>query len=173
MHPSHQHKSRQIIRSFEARALKKRTLLNKIADTLSSLFGTVGFLLINVVFYTFWVLGNSGKIQGFPIVDPYPFLLMTLSLSVEAILLTTIILMSQNRENQRDVLRNELGLQVQLITEREITKILSLIKKMLEEQKKQEDDPELDEMTKQIDTGYIERKLEKELEESENIISKT
>jgi len=72
--------------------------------------------------------------------------------------------MSQNRESQRDTLRQEIGLQVELISEKEITKILQLLKAILAEQNKGKADPELEEMTKEIDEGYIERKLEEQLE---------
>jgi uncharacterized membrane protein len=164
---SHRHKSHQIIRSFEAEALKKRPFVAKFADFLTSYFGTISFLVVNVVVYAIWILGNTGRIPGFPQIDPYPYSFMNSFVSIEAIILAVIVLMSQNRENQRDVLRQELGLQVELISEKEITKILSLLKEILAEQKKTKSDPELDEMTKEIDAGYIERKLEEQLETSE------
>ncbi len=162
------HKSRRIIRSFEAEALKKRSFVAKFADFLTSYFGTFSFLLVNGAVYAVWLLGNSGKIPGFPIIDPYPYSFMNWFVSLEAIILSVIVLMSQNRESQRDVLRNELGLQVQLISEKEITKILQLLKQILSEQKKLKADPELEDMTKEIDAGYIERKLEEQLERSED-----
>jgi uncharacterized membrane protein len=163
----HHHRSHRIIKSFEAEALRKRPLFQKIADFLSSYFGTVSFLVVNAIVYAIWILGNTGKIRGFPIFDPYPYSFMNSFVSIEAIILTVIVLMSQNRENQRDVLRNELGLQVQLIAEREITKILILLKEILNEQKKLKHDPELEEMTEGIDTGYIEKKLEEQLKGTE------
>lgn len=168
-HPIH-HKSRQIITSFEVQALKRRPFVQKIADFLTSYFGTFSFLVINAVVYIIWILGNTGKIAGFPMIDPYPYSFMNSFVSIEAIILSVIVLMSQNRENQRDILRNELGLQVQLISEKEITKILQLLKKILAENEKVKDDPELNEMTKEIDASYIERKLEAQLEKSENIV---
>jgi len=157
------HKSRHIIRSFEVEALKKRPVIAKIADFLTSYFGTISFLVVNILVYAIWILGNTGKIPGFPQIDPYPYSFMNSFVSIEAIILAVIVLMSQNRENQRDVLRQELGLQVELISEKEITKILALLKEILAEQKKVKTDPELDEMTKEIDAGYIERKLEEQL----------
>ncbi len=166
--PSH-HKSRHIIKSFEAEQLRKRPFVVRLADFLTSGFGTITFLVINVLVYGIWVLGNSGKIPGFPQIDPYPYSFMNSFVSIEAILLTVIVLMSQNRENQRDILRNELGLQVELISEKEITKILQLLKEILAEQKKTKADPELDDMTKEIDAGYIERKLEEQLESTDKI----
>ncbi len=110
-----------------------------------------------------------GKIPGFPVVDPYPYSFMNSFVSIEAIILSVIVLMSQNRENQRDILRQEIGLQVELISEKEITKILQLLKEIMAEQKKGRPDPELDEMTKEIDEGYIERKLEEQLGKAEEI----
>lgn len=167
MPSTHYHKSKHIIKSFEAEALRKRPVAVKIADFLTSYFGTVSFLVINITFYAVWIMGNTGKIPGFPTIDPYPYSFMNSFVSIEAIILSIIVLMSQKRENQRDVLRQELGLQVELISEKEITKILRLLKEILaEQQRKLKDDSELTEMTEEIDTGYIERKLEKELEDS-------
>ncbi len=147
--------------------MRRRPFIQKVADFFASYFGTVTFLVSNAVIYTVWVLGNSGKIPGFPIFDPYPYAFMNSFVSIEAIILTVIVLMSQNRENQRDILRNELGLQVQLISEKELTKVLQLLAQILSEQKKLKHDPELEEMTKDIDAGYIERKLQGQLENSE------
>jgi uncharacterized membrane protein len=161
---SHHHRSKTIIKSFEVEALRKRPFVVKIADFLTSYFGTLAFLVSNVVLYGAWILGNAGRIPGFPIIDPYPYSFMNSFVSVEAIILTVIVLMSQNRESQRAILRQEIGLQVELISEKEITKILQLLKEILAEQKKAKPDPELDEMTKEIDEGYIERKLEEQLE---------
>jgi uncharacterized membrane protein len=171
MTTNHHHVSRRIVRSFEAEALKKRSSIAKLADFLTSYFGTFSFLLINAVIYILWILGNSGKIPGFPMIDPYPYSFMNSFVSIEAIILSVIVLMSQNRENQRDVLRQELGLQVELISEKEITKILSLLKEILANEKKLKGDPELEEMTQEIDAGYIERKLEEQLEKAEENIT--
>lgn len=167
MKENHTKRSRHIIRSFEAQELKKRPFIVKVADYLTSGFGTISFLVGNIVIYGFWVLANTGKIPGVPIFDPYPYSFMNSFVSIEAIILSIIVLMSQNRENQRDTLRNELGLQVELISEKEITKILSLLKEIRNNQKEGKNDPELDEMTQELDTSYIERRLNEQLEESE------
>lgn len=156
-----------IVRSFEAQELKKRPFVVRIADYLTSGFGTLTFLAGNVTIYIFWILMNEGKIQGFPVIDPYPYSFMNSFVSIEAIILSIIVLMSQKRQAQRDTLRNELALQVEMISEQEITKILTLLKELLAEKGKLKDDPELEEMTKVIDAGYIERKLTEQLESPE------
>jgi len=159
----HHHRSHRIIRSFEAEALKKRPLSVKIADFFTSSFGTVTFLLGNVFIYGAWIYLNSGKVVWFYPIDPFPYSFLNSFVSLEAIFLTIIILITQNRQNQRDTLRNELGLQVELISEKENTKILKLLKKILENKEKYSHDPELEEMIKEIDASYIERKLEEQL----------
>lgn len=166
----HHRRSHRIIRSFEAEALRKRPLTVKIADFFTSSFGTVAFLLGNILIYGCWIYINSGKLSGFTPIDPYPYSFLNSFVSLEAIFLTVIVLISQNRQNQRDTLRNELGLQVELISEKENTKILKLLKKILENKEKYADDPELEEMIMEIDASYIERKLEEQLESSEKTL---
>lgn len=167
MTENHAKRSRHIIRSFEAEELKKRSFVVKLADALTSRFGTITFLTINVVIYAFWILMNTGRIPGLPVIDPYPYSFMNSFVSIEAIILSIIVLMSQNRENQREILRNELGLQVELISEKQITKILELLKELHDKEAKDVHDEELEEMTKELDTSYIERKLNEQLNESE------
>ncbi len=167
---THRKKSHQIIKSFEAEALKKRPLSLKIADFFTSSFGTVSFLLGNILIYGSWIYLNSGKVSWFTPVDPYPYSFLNSFVSLEAIFLTVIVLISQNRQNERTMLRNELGLQVELISEKENTKILKLLKKILENKEKYSEDPELEEMIKEIDASYIERKLEEQLESSEKTL---
>jgi len=147
--------------------LKKRPLVAKIADFLTSYFGTFSFLAANAIIYAVWILGNTGKIPGFPIVDPYPYSFMNSFVSIEAIILSVIVLMSQNRESQVDRIRQELQLQVNLISEKEITKILQILKSVAEKQGVRINDAEIEEMTKEIDASYIERKLEEQMENSE------
>lgn len=164
---THHHKSRKIIKSFEAEALRKRSLSIKIADSFTSKFGTVSFLFGNILVYGGWIYLNSGKIPWFYPVDPFPYSFLNSFVSLEAIFLTVIVLISQNRANQIDKLRQELQLQVNLYSEKETTKILQLVKKLADEKGIKIEDAEIEEMLKEIDASYIERKLEEQLEASE------
>jgi uncharacterized membrane protein len=160
---THPHKFRQLIRSYEAKALKRRTFVGLLADALTSTFGTIGFLIFNILLFAFWLLVNS---ERFPIIDPfdpYPYTMLTTVVSLEAIVLTIIVMMSQNRASVTSIIREELELQVGLITEKEITMVLKLLKKYLEKNNVDISDPELDEMLKEVDTSYIERKLEEQI----------
>ena len=159
----HHHKSHRIIKSFETEALRKRPISIKIADFLTSYFGTIGFLVVNIAIYTVWILVNTGKIAGIPIFDPYPHSFLNSLVSIEAIFLTVIVLISQNRANQIDKLRQELQLQVNLYSEKETTKILQIVKKIADIKGIKIDDSEIEDMLKEIDASYIERKLEEQI----------
>ena len=163
MTKTHPRRTRQIIRSFEAQALRKRGFGAKVANALTSFFGSIWFLLLNLFIFVVWVMANTGRIPGIPIFDPYPYVLLITFVSLEAIVLTVIVLMSQNRQSQIGTLRDELQLQVELITEKEITKVLQLLKKILQKHEITISDAELDEMLEVIDRSYIEKKLEEQL----------
>ena len=155
----------KIIQSFEAKELKKRSWSVRIADDLTSIFGSFSFLTFNFLFFVFWILMNTGKIVGLPILDPFPFPLMTTIVSLEAIILTLIVLMSQNRQSFISNLREEIDMQVNITSEREITKILQVIVKIAEKQGIKLNDSDLNEMLKEIEVSYLERKLAEQLED--------
>lgn len=150
---------RQFYRSFEVQALQQRSFFTRTADDLSNAFGSISFLLLNVAFFTYWVVINTGLVPGVEIFDPFPFGLLTMIVSLEAIFLSIIILVSQNRTNYVDTLREELHLQINLIAEEEITKTLKLLAEIRSKLGISEEDPELDEMIKRTNTSYIERSL--------------
>jgi uncharacterized membrane protein len=160
--PTHE-VSRHLIRSYEAKALKKRSLSVRFADSLTSFFGTLSFLLINVAIFVIWIFINTGKISGIPIFDPYPFQGLTTAVSLEAIVLTLIVLISQNRQSLISSLREEMDIQVNLMAEREITKVLKLLRELLKTKGVKVDDAELEDMLKEVDASYIQRQLEKQL----------
>ena len=157
--------SRQIIRSFEAKLSEKRTLAEKIADYFTKTFGSTGFFILNFLWFGIWVVWNS-DVTPLPIFDPYPFGLLTMIVSLEAIFLAVLVLISQNRAAKIDKLRSEVDLQINMIAEQEITKIISLLTILLEKQGvNTKEDPEVQKMLKRINLWEIEKKLEKQLEE--------
>ena len=157
-----------IVQSFEAKELKKRSWSVRLADDLTSSFGSIPFLAFNTLFFIFWIMMNTGKIAGLPILDPFPFPLMTTIVSLEAIILTLIVLMSQNRQSFISNLREEIDMQVNIASEREITKILQILTKIAAKQGVKLDDKDLEEMLKVIEVSYLERKLAEQLEIKHN-----
>ena len=155
-----------IIQSFEEKELKKRPLVIKIADKFTKFFGSIWFLVFNISLFVFWVFTNLGKIPIVGIFDPYPFFFLTTGVSLEAIILTIVVLISQQRQSHVSKIREELDMNINRISEKEITKALTILKKIAEKQGiKLDDDNELEEMIKGIEYSYIERKLEEKLSE--------
>ncbi|MBI2410943.1 MAG: DUF1003 domain-containing protein [Candidatus Kerfeldbacteria bacterium] len=158
------HTSRHIIKSFKAKADAKRTTTEKAADWLTEKSGTVAFLIINILFFLGWILLNTGVIPGITPFDPFPFGFMTTAVSLEAIILAVVVLISQNREATIADIREEIDLQVNVITENEITKLLEMVTLLL--QKQEIDitlDKELKEMLKPINVAKIEKSLERQI----------
>jgi len=160
--PAHQERverRRQFYRSFEAQALKQRSFFTQISDDLNNAFGSTTFLIVNVLLFIAWIVVNTGFIPGIEPFDPFPFGLLTMGLSIEAIVLSIFILVSQNRQSYITSLREELHLQINLIAEEEITKTLKVLSEIREKMGIKEKDAELEDMLKRINTGYIEQSL--------------
>ena len=164
-------KSRTVIKSFKAKADKKRSITERFADWMTSTFGTVHFLFINVVLFVVWLAINNAWIPGVPVFDPFPHGLLTTIVSLEAIVLAIFVLISQNRQAKVDELRDEIGYQLGIISEKEITKILYLLKKVAEKQKIDiSKDEVLAEMLQPTNTDSIEKALEKQIDTANPIL---
>jgi uncharacterized membrane protein len=155
---------KKIFRSIKAKADAKRTIMEKIADFMTSKFGSNTFLLFNVFLFVAWLLINTNKIKWIPPFDPFPFSLLTTIVSLEAIILAIFVLISQNRTAKVDDLREETHLQLNLISEREITKLIKMMALLLEKQGIDlSQDPELHKMIRPVSEEEIEKRLEKEI----------
>src|SRR3989344_8811363 len=110
---------KKIFRSIKAKTDAKRTILEKMADQITAIFGSINFILLNVFVFVAWILINTNQIKSIPPFDPFPFSLLTTIVSLEAIILAVFVLMSQNRNIKVDDLREETHLQLNLISERE------------------------------------------------------
>jgi uncharacterized membrane protein len=157
-------KSRKIIKSFKAKADKKRSLTEKFADWMTGTFGTAHFLFINVVFFIVWLAINNSLIPGIPVFDPFPHGYLTTLVSLEAIILAIFVLIAQNRQSKVDELREEVNYQLGIISEKEITKVLTLLTKIAEKQKIDiSKDEVLEEMLQPTNTDNIEKALERQM----------
>lgn len=155
---------KKTLRSIKAKADSKRTPSEKIADWVTSRFGSMSFLALNVLFFLSWIIINTGQIKGIYAFDPFPFILLTTIVSLEAIILAIFVLISQNRIMKVDELREEIHLQIDLISEREITKIMKMLALLLEKHGVDlSHDPELIKMLKPVSEEEIGKRLEKEI----------
>ncbi len=155
---------KRIFRSMKAKADSKRTIMERTADFMTSKFGSNTFLLFNVFLFISWVIINTNQIKNISAFDPFPFSLLTTILSIEAIVLAIFVLISQNRTAKVDDLREETHLQLNLISEREITKIIKLLALLLEKQGIDlSQDPELKKMLHPVSEEDIIKRLEREI----------
>ncbi|MCC7206669.1 MAG: DUF1003 domain-containing protein [Anaerolineae bacterium] len=156
----------EIVTSLRTRANAKRTWTAKLADWLTARFGTMTFLVINITWFAVWITLNSGALPGVEPFDPYPFSFLTFVVSLEAIVLAIIVLISQNREERIATLRQEVDLQINMQTEKELTKLMELVVMLLELQGVDVDeDEELHAMLTPTRAEKIEEALEKEIDE--------
>lgn len=157
---------RHIIKSLKAEADQKRKPSEKLADFFCAVFGNVSFLIVNVMWFALWILANQNLIPGIPAFDPYPFGLLTMIVSLEAIVLAIVVLISQNRSARVDDLREEVDLQVDMITETELTKLMQMVNELLKKNGIDTSrDHELQEMLQPTNLQKIKKILEREVEE--------
>lgn len=118
----------EAIRQLERAALQRRSLLEQLADRVSSAIGSAPSLIVHVLWFGGWVAFNAWP--GMPHFDPFPFTFLTLVVSLEAIFLATFILISQSNAAKVTERRNQLDLQINLLTEQENTKMLGLLQRI-------------------------------------------
>lgn len=156
--------SKRVFRSIKAKADMKRTAMEQMADSMTAKFGSSGFLWLNTILFTAWILINTGQIKWVPVFDPFPFSLLTTIVSLEAIILAIFVLISQNRTAKIDDLREETDLQLNLISEKEVTKLVKMMALLLaKEGIDLSQDPELHKMLRPVSEEEIEKRLEKEI----------
>ena len=109
---------------MEEEFLSERSFWDRVADSVAAFTGSVVFVLLHVGGFVAWFVINLGLIPGIRPFDPYPFILLAMVVSCEAVLLSTFVLMKQNRMSRRAEQRDHLHLQVALLAEKELTKVL-------------------------------------------------
>ena len=112
----------------EEEALERRYSSERLADAVGVFAGSLLFVVLHLVLLVAWLLINSGRIPSLRPFDPYPFSLLGVIVAVEAVILSSFILMRQNRMMRRGERRDHLNLQVDLLAEKEITKLLQMVR---------------------------------------------
>jgi uncharacterized membrane protein len=106
-------------------------LEERVAGAITRFSGTMRFVYVHIVVYGFWILANLGVVPGVPKFDP-SFVILAMAASVEAIFLSTFILITQNRMSAAADKRAELDLQISLLAEHEVTKLAALLSAVAE-----------------------------------------
>lgn len=109
---------------------ENRSFAERITDVIGGFSGSLSFVIIHAVIYGVWILINLGWFPRIPRFDPYPFMLLSVGVSLEAIFLSTFVLMKQNRMSQRADQRAHLDLQINLLAEKEMTIVLQMLQRI-------------------------------------------
>jgi uncharacterized membrane protein len=159
--------SRQSIKAvsdLEHEALARRTTAETFSDFIVYQGGRPWVIAVHVLWFGGWMLWNSGRVPGVRAFDPFPFMALTTIVSLEAIFLSLFILVSQNRATRRADERAHLDLQINLMAEREATKMLRLLQALCAHHGLAEAaDSEVNEMLRETEPASIARELEKQL----------
>jgi uncharacterized membrane protein len=132
----------ETILQLEQTAKAARANSDRIADAISSFCGSMYFVGAHAIVFAGWIIVNS--IPGISHIDPFPFTFLTLIVSLEAIFLSTFILISQNHETRLNERRNQLDLQINLLAEQENTKMLAILERIANKVRARiDDDPHL------------------------------
>ena len=111
----------------EQTANRRRTRSEVISDFVGSAIGTLSFVAVQLTGTILWVMINTGLMVHVRPFDPFPFPILNQVIALEAVLMTAFVLMKQNRMSKLADRRAHLSLQINLLTERETTKIIGML----------------------------------------------
>lgn len=113
------------------KAEREKSWGDHLADVMTAISGSIWFVYLHVAWFGLWIAFNLG-LGGIPAFDPFPFGLLTMIVSLEAIFLSTFVLISQNRQAEAGDRRADLDVQIDLLAEHEVTRILTLVSAIAE-----------------------------------------
>lgn len=141
---------------------RRRSLQDKMADGITKTAGSMSFIIFHVIWFSLWMTYNLGLWGGGQPFDKWPFGLLTMIVSLEAIFLSAFVLVSQNRMSRMNDKRDDLDLQVTLLGEYEVTKILKILDAIGTKLGVEMNDPELRELEMEISAKSVLREMERQ-----------
>ena len=121
----------EMVRKLEEAAGQEKTTSDRVARLIAKFCGSMTFVWVHVIGFAGWIAINL--VPGVKHIDPFPFTFLTFIVSLEAIFLSTFILISQNQDARVTDRRNHLDLQINLLSEQENTKMLMMLRAIAEE----------------------------------------
>lgn len=118
------------INKLEKQAVLERTRSERFAGQVTHFAGSMLFIVLHAVWFVVWISFNIGVVPGIRPWDPFPFSFLTLVVSLEAIFLSLLVLMTQNRLTKDADKRAHLDLQVNMLAEEESTATLQMLEKI-------------------------------------------
>jgi uncharacterized membrane protein len=135
----------ETIAQLEEAAQRSKTAADRLADKITHFAGSMRFVYLHVVWFAGWIVFNTaGLVPEQWRIDPFPFTFLTFVVSLEAIFLSTFILITQNHEERQMEKRNLLDLQINLLSEQENSKMLLMLEAIQKRLGIANDDPEVE-----------------------------
>jgi uncharacterized membrane protein len=147
---------------WERAALHQRSPAERASDRITRTAGSGRMLVLHIAWFATWILVNTGSIPGVPIFDKFPFPLLTMAVSLEAIFLSLFVLASENSLTHQSEKRAHLDLQINMLAEREMTAVLVLLHDLVRhlDVKTSLSPDTLRDLTEKTDIERLTRKLE-------------
>jgi uncharacterized membrane protein len=140
----------------------------RFADVITRFSGSMKFVYLHLLIYGLWIAINLGWVPFIPRFDP-TFVVLAMEASVEAIFLSTFILITQNRMSAEASKRADLDLQVSLLAEHEITRLIAMVQEIGERMGLESSrNPELEELAQDVAPEKVLETMEKHEAASKN-----
>jgi len=127
-----QHHTSSIPRPILAADRKRRSVEDRVAGVITDFAGSMGFVYIHTAWFGLWLVINAGLLVIVSSFDPFPFGLLTLIVSLEAIFLSTFVMIAQNRQASVADARAMADYSVNMQAEAEIEMLLHLVQALVE-----------------------------------------
>lgn len=174
-HPTKKHEAEELpsnptdenvraVARIQGRAVEERTFAQRMSDRVAGFAAHEWNVALHVVWFTVWIGLNVGLSPIEPF-DPFPFSMLTTCVSLEAIFLTLFVLGSQSRLTQDSDRRSHLDLQVNLLSEQEMTMMLHMLKEVCEHLglEKTIQSPAFQQLMKRTDVDQLAREIDEKI----------
>lgn len=155
----------ELVAQLDATSRAKRTATDRAVDVITGFCGKIAFVWVHVVWFAAWAGYNA--LPHLPRrwrFDPFPWPLLLIIISLESIFLATFILISQNRQNRLAERRSHLDLQINLLSEQENTKMLTMLEAIVHHFNIPDGDPEVSVLAEATEPERLVRQIEKVIE---------
>lgn len=156
------HSNIQAMLELRSQREAEKSIQDRIADRVTRFTGSMSFVGLHAALFGGWIAVNSGWLPIVRPFDPFPFVMLAMLASVEAIFLSTFVLISQNRMAQLNERRAELDLQINLLSEHELTRTIELLDEIASRLGVEDrDKPDLEPLKRDVSPEAVIREIER------------
>lgn len=156
----------EALREVQRNLERNKSFQEALADRITGFTGSMTFVFLHAALFGGWLVVNTGVVPFIKPFDPFPFVMLAMIASVEAIFLSTFVLISQNRMQALADKRAELDLQINLLAEHEVTRLIELVDGISRHlQVRRGSDPHLEELKKDVHPEVVLDEIERAKQE--------